>query len=116
MDAAAYTIGSGGAGVQALTLNDSGSITANNGINANQVFNANLTLGTDGSAQSYAVTNSDTGNSITFAGAVSGGTGGIAGAKTLNINATGESLSTESSPMAEPARSASSRPAAACSV
>ena len=89
VDVAAYTIGSDGAGVQALTLNDSGSITANNGINANQIVNANLTLGTDGSAQSYAVTNSDTGNSITFAGAVSGGTGGIAGAKTLNINTTG---------------------------
>ena len=89
VNAAAYTIGSGGAGVQALTLNDSGSITANNGINANQIVNANLTFGTDGSAQSYAVTNSDTGNSITFAGAVSGGTGGIAGAKTLNINTTG---------------------------
>lgn len=89
VDVAAYTIGSGGAGIQALTLNDSGSITANSGINANQIFHANLTLGADGSAQSYAVTNSDASNSISFAGTVSGGTGGSAGAKTLNISATG---------------------------
>jgi fibronectin-binding autotransporter adhesin len=85
-DAAAYTIGDGGAGAQDLTLEDSGSIVANSGINASQTFDANLTLGADGSEQSYAVTNSDNNNSITFAGDVSGGTGGIAGAKTLDIN------------------------------
>ncbi len=82
---AAYTLGSGGVGAQALTLGDSGSFTLNSTISANQTVNANLTLGSDGSAQSYAITNSDSGNSISFAGTVSGNTGGIAGVKTLNV-------------------------------
>jgi autotransporter-associated beta strand protein len=84
---AAYTIGSGGAGSQTLTLNNGGAITANSTINANQLFNANLVLGTDATAQSYTITNSDTGSRLTFAGGISGGTTGTAGAKTLNISA-----------------------------
>ena len=44
---------------QTLTLNDSGAITANSTINANQLFNAALVLGTDATAQSYSITNND---------------------------------------------------------
>ncbi len=88
VDVAAYTLGTGAAGDQSLTLDDSGSIVLNSGINANQTVNANLTLGADGSTQSYAINNSDSNNSISFAGGVTGGPGGIAGAKTLNINNT----------------------------
>ncbi len=84
---APYTIGAVPIGSQTLTLEDSGSIIANSGIEANQIINANVTLGADGSAQSYAVNNSDTNNTITFAAAVTGGPGGVAGAKTININA-----------------------------
>lgn len=83
---AAYTLGTGGAGTQTLTLADSGSITANSTINNNQIFNANLTLGTDGSAQSYALTNSDNTSLINFEGTITGGTGGTPGAKTINVN------------------------------
>lgn len=84
---AAYTIGSGTAGSQALTLNHGGSITASGTINANQIFNAKLVLGTDATPQSYYITNNDTSNTLTFAGGITGGTGGTAGAKTLNISA-----------------------------
>ncbi len=83
---AAYTLGSGAVGSQTLTLNDSGAITANNTINANQTFNAKLVLGTDATAQSYSITNSDTSNSLTFAGGITGGTTGTAEAKTLNLS------------------------------
>ncbi len=86
VDVAAYTIGSGGIGAQSLTLENSGSIVANSGINANQIFNANLTLGTDGSAQSYALTNSDNSSLILFEGTITGGTGGTPGVKTINVN------------------------------
>ena len=89
VDTAAYIIGSDGAGLQDLTLEDSGSITANSGINANQIVNANLTLGTDGSAQSYALNNTDSNNGITLAGTITGAAGGTPGAKTINVNATG---------------------------
>lgn len=84
---AAYTIGSGAVGSQTLTLNNAGAITANSTINANQLFNANLVLGTDATAQSYSITNNDTSNRLTFAGGITGGTTGTAGAKTLNISA-----------------------------
>lgn len=86
VDVAAYTIGSGGDGAQELTLDDGGSITANSTINANQIFNAKLVLGTDGSAQSYAITNNDLSNTLTFAGGITGGSGGTAGTKILNVN------------------------------
>ena len=89
VDAAAYTIGSGGAGAQELTLEDNGSIIVNETVNTNQIFNANLTLGADGSTQSYAVTNSVGNPTMSFTGGVSGGTGGIAGAKTLDVDASG---------------------------
>ena len=73
--AAAYTMGSGGVGNQTLTLNDSGAITINSGVTANQLFNANLVLGTNGAAASYTFTNnsSTAGELLTIAGAVSGG-------------------------------------------
>ena len=82
---AAYTIGSGTVGSQTLTLNDSGSIMANSTIANAQTFNAKLTLGTDGTVQSYSIVNNSTTKLLTFAN-ITGGTGGTAGAKTLNIS------------------------------
>jgi autotransporter-associated beta strand protein len=82
---AAYTIGAGAVGSQTLTLNDGGSIQAGNTIGQNQVINSALVLGTDGSAQSYSLINSATSNSLEFAGGIRGGSGGTAGAKTLNV-------------------------------
>ncbi len=80
---AAYTIGSGAAGSQTLTLNNSGTIVANNTINANQLFNAKLVLGTDATGGSYTITNNDLSNTLTFAGAISGFSTG--GTRTLNV-------------------------------
>ena len=82
---AAYTIGSGAVGSQTLTLNDSGGITMNSTVANDQLYNANINLGT-AIAGTYTVVNAST-KTLTLAGAISGGTGGTAGAKTLNIGA-----------------------------
>jgi len=87
--AAAYTIGSGAVGSQTLTLNNAGAVTMNSTVANNQLFNSALTLGTDATAQNYTFTNNSTTNSLTFAGNITGGTGGTAGAKTLNITGSG---------------------------
>ena len=84
--AAAYTIGSGAVGSQTLTLNDNATISATSAVATNQLFNAKLVLGTDATAQTYTITNSSATNALTLAGAVSGGTGGTAGAKILNVS------------------------------
>ncbi|MFM8717308.1 MAG: hypothetical protein ACKOF3_11120, partial [Spartobacteria bacterium] len=84
-NAAAYTIGSGGAGSQTLTLNNSGAITRESTVTNNELINANLTLG-NATAGTYTVTNNGTTGSITLAGAISGA---IGGAKTLNIRGNG---------------------------
>jgi len=83
---AAYTIGSGAVNSQTLTLNNSGAITASNTINANQIINAALVLGTDATSGSYTITNQDLSNTVTFAGGIAGGSTGSAGAKTLNVS------------------------------
>ncbi len=83
--AAAYTIGAGAAGSQTLTLNDGGSVQASSTMGQNQLINAVLVLGTDGSAQSYSLTNNDADNILIFAGGIRGGSGGTAGTKTLTV-------------------------------
>jgi autotransporter-associated beta strand protein len=82
---AAYTIGAGAVGSQTLTLNDGGSVQASNTIEQNQLINAALILGTDGSTQSYSLINHDLDNILEFAGGIRGGSGGTAGTKTLNV-------------------------------
>ncbi len=83
--AAAYTIGSGAVNSQALTLNNGGAITLNSTVIRNQIVNAAVTLGTDGSTQGFTLTNQSTtpAISLTLAGNVSGSTG--AGIKTLGV-------------------------------
>jgi autotransporter-associated beta strand protein len=83
--AAAYTIGSGGAGSQTLTLGTG--VTLNAGVAATQLFSANVLLGT-ATAGTYTFTNNGSGT-LTLSGTVQGGTGGTAGAKTLNVGGTG---------------------------
>jgi autotransporter-associated beta strand protein len=87
--AVAYTIGAGAVGSQALTLSNAGAITLSATVTAPELFNANLVLGTDGTAQAFTVTNNAavTGPAITFAGGISGSNG--AGVKTLTIAGTG---------------------------
>ena len=87
--AAAYTIGSGAVGSQTLTLDAGGAITMSSTVAANELVNANVILGTDATTQAYTFTNESTTNSLTFAGSVSGGTGGVAGTETLTVNGAG---------------------------
>lgn len=83
--AAAYTIGAGAVGSQTLTLNSNGTIWATSALGNSQQFNAAIILGTDATARSYAITNG-TASSLTFAGNLSGGSGGTAGIENLTVN------------------------------
>ncbi len=87
--AAAYTIGAGAVGSQTLTLNSSGAVTMNSTVANNELFNAALILGTDATAQNYTFTNNSTTNSLTFAGKITGGSGGTAGLNTLTLAGAG---------------------------
>ena len=82
--AAAYTIGSSGVGNQTLTINDAGAVTMNATVASNELFNANIVLGTG--AATYTFTNNSPTNTLTFAGGIAGGT---TGAKTLTIAGAG---------------------------
>ena len=90
--AAAYTIGSGSANNQTLTLNDAGSITMNAGVANNELFNAGIILGTDATALTYNFVNNSLTNTLTFAGNITGGAGGTAGIETLDIGGMGNTL------------------------
>ena len=85
---AAYTIGSGAVDSQTLTLDNSGAVTMNATVAADELFNAGVALGT-ATAGTYTFTNNSTTNILTFAGTVQGGTGGTAAAKTLSVTGAG---------------------------
>lgn len=87
--ASAYVLGSGAVGAQTLTLGNGGSFTMNAALINNQLINAALLLGADATTQSYTFTNNSTTNLLNFAGAISGGTGGTAGVKTLTLTGAG---------------------------
>ncbi|HOW58748.1 MAG TPA: autotransporter domain-containing protein [Candidatus Omnitrophota bacterium] len=83
---AAYTIGAGGAGADTLILANGGAITMNANVNQDQTFDANLTLGTEGSTQTFAVTNNSTTNSLTIDGDITGSdSGGASHLMTLAV-------------------------------
>ena len=84
--AAAYAIGTA---TETLTLADSGAISMNNSVSANQTIAAAMVLGTDATAQTYAFTNDSPSGSLTFAGSISGGSGGTAGVQTLTVGGAG---------------------------
>jgi len=86
-NAANYTIGSGAVGSQKLTLNNAGGVTMNAAVVRNQTFNPAVVLGTDGSAQSFTLSNHSTTNSLIIAGGITGSTG--AGIKTLGAAGAG---------------------------
>ncbi|HYO11317.1 MAG TPA: autotransporter-associated beta strand repeat-containing protein [Tepidisphaeraceae bacterium] len=85
--AAAYTIGSGAAGSQTLTLNNAGAITTNAAVANSQLINAALLLGTDGSAQTFTVTNNSLAGPLSFAGGITGSSG--TGVKTFAVGGAG---------------------------
>ena len=83
--AAAYTLGSG-----TITFAD-GTTTAvsmTNTVTANEIINANLTLGT-AIASNTTFSNASTTGLLTLGGNISGGTGGTAAAKTLTLTGAG---------------------------
>lgn len=85
--AAGYTIGSGAVGSQTLTLNHGGSIIINAAANTNdQLLNAAIVLGTNANTGAYGFSNLAAGRTLTFAGNITGGTGGTAGTKTLTVD------------------------------
>ncbi|MCW1925564.1 autotransporter-associated beta strand repeat-containing protein [Luteolibacter arcticus] len=86
--AAAYTIGTGAAGSQNLTLEGTGAITMSATVAANQLVNANVNLGTAAGAEAFTITNSKAAasNSLTIAGGISTTQ---TGAKSLTVNGTG---------------------------
>lgn len=87
--AAAYTLGAGAVGSETLTIANSGAVTVNSTVAANQLVNAAITLGANATTGAYGFTNSSTTNRLTFAGAIAGGSTGTAGTKTLTLNAAG---------------------------
>ncbi|HSU65344.1 MAG TPA: autotransporter-associated beta strand repeat-containing protein, partial [Tepidisphaeraceae bacterium] len=86
-NADSYTIGAGGAGSQTLTLNNGGAVTMNSKVANDELLNAAIVLGTDGSTQSFTFTNNSTTNSLIFAGNITGSTG--SGVKSLVVTGAG---------------------------
>lgn len=86
--AAAYTIGAGAAGSQALCLENGGGVAMNAAVTKHQVINAGVLLD-DAAAASHTITNNGPTNTLTCAGAIQGGFGGMPGVKTLNFNGNG---------------------------
>jgi autotransporter-associated beta strand protein len=84
----AYTIGSGGAGVQTLTLNDNAAVTMNSTVANNELFNAQIVLGLNATAQNYFVTN-NSGSTLTLAANITGGSTGVGATKTLTFGGSG---------------------------
>jgi len=91
-NAAAYTIGTGGPSSESLVLDSSGSINVTSTVTNSELINAKLTLGTDGTAQTYTINNDGTtgGQLLTLAGSITGSTG--AGIKTLAVSGLGNTL------------------------
>ena len=91
--ASAYTIGSGAAGSQVLTLSNPGTDTSNPAISLdsavgnNELFNANITLGPAGT---YILQNNSTANSVTYAGGFSSSLANT-GIKIVRIDGAGAS-------------------------
>ena len=91
-DAAAYTIGSGAAGAQTLTLGTPGNVISTDAAVANhQAFNANLALATSSTANNagtyYTVTHNSAAHTLSFAGGISASTAGV---KTFRVTGSGD--------------------------
>ncbi len=84
---AAYTLGAGAVNSQALTLGNAGTISLTSTVEANQLVNAALTLGDDGTAQTFTLANESTTSSLTVAGSIAGSIG--SGVKTLAVTGAG---------------------------
>ncbi|MEY4386232.1 MAG: hypothetical protein RLY20_1515, partial [Verrucomicrobiota bacterium] len=86
----AYTIGSGVAGAQTLTNAAPGAITVNATVVNNQLFNANLSLGTTTNfAKAFTIANNSSTANLTFAGAVSTA---VTGTNTITLGGSGNHI------------------------
>jgi autotransporter-associated beta strand protein len=91
--AAAYTLGTGGANGQSLTLESSGTLTLSNTVVNSQTVNATVLLGTNTSTATYTFQNDQTDHTLTFEGDVAGAaSGGTPGVKTLNLSGYGRTM------------------------
>ncbi len=91
--AAAYTLGTGGANGQTLTLESAGTLALSNSVVNSQTVNAAVLLGTNTSTATYTFQNDHTDNTLTFEGGVAGSpSGGTPGTKTLNLTGYGRIL------------------------
>jgi autotransporter-associated beta strand protein len=82
---AAYTLGAGAVGSQTLTLNNNGMITNTSTVGNSQLFNAKIILGTDATTHTNMIFNINASKTLTFAGNISGGSGGTPGTNTLVV-------------------------------
>jgi len=90
-DAAAYTIGAGGARAQTIVLDRMSAITLDASAPNSQTFNANLKLGPDRGATTNAFQNDSTTCALTVAGdLLCPTTGGTSGYKYLFVGGAGE--------------------------
>ncbi len=86
-NAAAYTIGSGVAGSQTLTLANGGAVTMNAAAGHDELFNATINLGNASTSAGYTFTNNSLTKALTVAGNIGGGS--TTGTKTLTIGGAG---------------------------
>ena len=84
---AAYTIGAGGVNNQTLMLDNAGALTMNANVATDELFNAAVVLGNDGSTQSFTLSNASTTNGLQVAGTITGSAG--IGTKTLTVAGAG---------------------------
>ncbi len=89
-NAAAYTLGSGAVNSQTLTFDNGGAVTVNSGVGYNQLFNAAIILGSDGTSQTITLTDNSFVAIMTLAGNLTGSTG--SGTKTLIVAGAGSSV------------------------
>lgn len=87
---AAYTLGSGAVNSQSLTLGNAGAISMGATVAANQTIGAALTLGNDGTAQTFSLSNASLTNSLTLAGDILGSAG--SGLKAVSIGGSGATV------------------------
>jgi autotransporter-associated beta strand protein len=93
-EVAAFTIGAGGPNSQTLVLEkNTGNIQLGSDAANGQTVDAAILLGTDAAMGTYEFKNGSAGQTLTFAGAVSGAaSGGIPGTKTLTVSGAGNTL------------------------
>lgn len=87
--ATSYTIGSGAVGSQVLTLNHGSFFGLTESAINNQLVNAALVLGTTAGTGTYQFW-PEGNRTLTLAGPVTGGTGGVAGTKTITVGLNGD--------------------------